>query len=118
MLRIVADENFHGPVLRALRLRCPAMDVVRVVDAGLSGISDPALLAWAAENGRVVLTHDVETLAGFAHARVRAGEPMSGVIEVRLGGAMRRIVDDVLLIVELAHEDEIEGKVIFVPFIE
>lgn len=116
MLKIVADENFHGAVLRALRLRCPAMDVVRVVDVGLSGISDPGLLAWAAENGRVILTHDVETLAGFALARLQAGELMSGVIEVRLGGAMRRIVDDVLLIVELAREDEVAGNIIFVPF--
>ena len=77
---------------------------------------DPDLLAWAAENGRVILTHDAETLAGFAHARVQAGEPMCGVIEVRLGGAMRRIVDDVLLVVELAREDEIAGKIVFVPF--
>ena len=102
-------------MLRALRLRCPAMDVLRVVDAGLSGISDPDPLAWAAENGRVILTHDVETLAGFARARVLAGKAMAGVIEVRLGGAMRRIVDDVLLVVELAREDELAGKIVFVP---
>ncbi len=86
MLRLVADENFHGPLLRALRLRCPEMDVVRVVDSGLSGISDPDLLTWAAEHERVILTHDAATMAGFAYDRVHAAQPMPGIIEVKLGG--------------------------------
>lgn len=78
MLKLVVDENFHGPMLRALRLRCPEIDAVRVVDAGLSGVSDPRLLAWAADHQRVVLTRDTATLAGFACDRVRAAEPMPG----------------------------------------
>lgn len=103
-------------MLRAVRLRCPEMDVVRVVDAGLSGITDPDLLAWAAEHGRVILTHDAATMAGFAYDRVRAALPMPGIVEVKLGGEMRRVVDDVLTIVLLAREDEITDRVVFVPF--
>ena len=43
-----ADENFNGDVVRALLLRQPDLDIVRVQDVGLAGIADPDILAWAA----------------------------------------------------------------------
>ncbi len=48
MLRLVADENFNGDIVRALFLRRPDLDVVRVQDVGLAGADDPRVLAWAA----------------------------------------------------------------------
>lgn len=59
MLRLLADENFNGDVVRALLLRQPDLDVVRVQDVGLAGIADLRILAWAAVNDRIILTHDV-----------------------------------------------------------
>ena len=43
------------------------VDIVRVQDVGLAGSPDPAILAWAASEGRVLLTHDRETVPGFAY---------------------------------------------------
>lgn len=48
----------------------------------MAGDEDPAVLAWAAAEGRVLLTHDVTTMTAYAIARVRAGEPMAGIIVV------------------------------------
>ena len=62
MLRLLADENFNGDVVRALLLRQPDLDIVRVQDVGLAGIADPDILAWAAVNDRIILTHDRATL--------------------------------------------------------
>lgn len=50
ILRLLADENFNGDVVRALLLRQPDLDIVRVQDVGLAGIADPDILAWAAMN--------------------------------------------------------------------
>ena len=47
MLRWLADENFNNDILRALFRANAGIDVVRAQDAGLSGIDDAALLAWA-----------------------------------------------------------------------
>jgi predicted nuclease of predicted toxin-antitoxin system len=58
MLRLLADENFNGSIIRGLLRRQPEMDVVRVQDVGLSGADDRLVLAWAANEGRVLLTHD------------------------------------------------------------
>jgi predicted nuclease of predicted toxin-antitoxin system len=59
VLRWLADENFNNDILRALFRKNSGIDVVRAQDAGLTGIDDEALLAWAAEQNRVLLTHDV-----------------------------------------------------------
>jgi hypothetical protein len=58
-LRWLADENFDNDILRALFRRKPEIDVVRAQDAGLTGSDDEALLAWAAEQDRVLLTVSV-----------------------------------------------------------
>src|SRR5207237_5717655 len=79
MLRLVADENFNGDIVRGLLLLRPDFDVVRIQDVGLSGADDPDILVWAAENDRIVLTHDRTTMADYAYERVAAGEPMPGL---------------------------------------
>jgi predicted nuclease of predicted toxin-antitoxin system len=83
MIRVVTDFDFNGRVVRGiLRLR-PTFDLVRVQDIGLAqNTPDPDILAWAAANDRIVLTHDQNTMAGFAFDRVAAGEPMPGVFVV------------------------------------
>jgi hypothetical protein len=88
VIRFLADEDFNNDVLRALRRRRPAVDVVRVQDVGLSGRPDPAVLAWAAEQGRVLLTHDAATLVGHALARLAAGEAMDGRRARRAAGSV------------------------------
>ena len=40
MLRIGADENFNGAIVRGMLRRQPALDLVRIQDVGLSGITD------------------------------------------------------------------------------
>ena len=79
MLRLAADENFNNDVVRGVRRREPAVDILRIQDAGLLGAADPAILEWAAQAGRVLLTHDVATLTRYAYDRVRDGKPMPGV---------------------------------------
>jgi hypothetical protein len=44
-----------------------------------SPADDPDVLAGAAENNRIVLTHDRATMSDDAYARVAAGERMAGV---------------------------------------
>ena len=70
MLRLAADENFNGNIVRGLRRRSPDLDIIRVQDVGLLGADDASVLEWAAKEGRVVVRH-ISTLADpeFAIAR-------------------------------------------------
>ncbi len=58
MLRLLSDENFNGDIIRGLFLRQPNLDLLRVQDVGLQQVDEPTILAWAANNERIVLTHD------------------------------------------------------------
>ena len=70
MTRFLADENFNNQIVRGILRQAPSIDIVRVQDVGLSGVDDPTVLAWAAETGRIVLTHDVATMITFAYQRI------------------------------------------------
>jgi hypothetical protein len=115
MLLLAADENFNNDIVRGLRRRQPDVDIVRVQEIGLSGADDPAVLAWAAEEGRVLLTHDVSTMTHFAYSRVREGKPMPGVFEVDRGLPIGRVIDDLLLLVAYSLDGEWEDQVRYLP---
>lgn len=115
MLRLLADENFHGDVVRGLLFRQPDLDLVRVQDIGLTGASDPGLLAWAAENNRIILTHDRATLPDYAHQRLTAGKTMSGVFVLNDRFLVREAIEEILLIVRCTDQGEWAGRVAHLP---
>jgi hypothetical protein len=91
------------------------LDIVTVQQVGLSGADDPMVLEWAATNNRLILTHDVQTLPGFAYHRVRAQRPMSGVIEVPAELTVGAAIDDILVIAGASSPEDWEGQIIFLP---
>jgi hypothetical protein len=115
MLRLAADENFNYTIVRGLLRRVPLLDIVRIQDAGLSGADDPVVLAWAAQEGRVLLTHDVETITLYAYERVRAGKAMPGVVEVSRSLALGQVIEDILLLAEASNPGEWEGRICYLP---
>lgn len=115
MLTFLADENFDGAIVSGLRRRLPAIDIVRIQDTELSGADDGAVLEWAAEHGRLLLTHDVTTMTAYAYERVRQGLSMPGVIEVRRGRPVGRAIQDILLLAQCSLEREWEGQVLHLP---
>ncbi len=114
MLRLLADENFSGYVVRGLRLRRPDIDVVRVQDTPVYTMDDPSVLAWAADNNRIVLTHD-RGMSFDAYARIAEQKCMPGLIIVSRRLSRRQVINDLLLMDELGEEDEWENCVVYLP---
>jgi len=115
MLRFVADENFNNNIIRGLLRRQPELDIVRIQDVGLSGVDDPTVLEWAAQERRVLLTHDVATITHYAYARIEAGLPLPGVFEVSLDLPIGRVIEDILLLAEYSLDSEWEGQICYLP---
>ncbi len=114
-MRWAADENFSNDIVRSLLRRKPDVDIVRVQDVGLSGADDPTVLEWAADEGRVLLTHDVSTITRYAYERVEADKPMPGVFEVSRDIPMGVVIEDLILLTECSLENEWEGQVRYLP---
>lgn len=115
MLRLLADENFNGDIVRGLLLQKPDLDVVRVQDVGLGGADDATVLAWAAENNRIVLTHDVATLPGFSFARSEAGETMPGVFLLSDRLPFGLAIREILLMDACSEQAEWSGRTVYLP---
>lgn len=112
MIRWLADENLNGRLVRGVVRARAQIDLQRVQDVGLSGAPDPEVLAWAAEASRVLVTHDVATVARYALQRLDAGLSMAGVCIVRQDLSLRTAIEDLLLIDELSEPVDWFGQIV------
>lgn len=112
-MKLAADEDFDGRVLRGLARRTPEIEIVRLRDVGLDATKDPQILAWAAAEGRALLSHDVNTMTGFAVRRLRAGELMAGLVIVPQTEAVGRVIDSLIELLGEHHDTGFEGQIVY-----
>ena len=110
----VADEGFNRDIVRGVLLRNPDVAMVRVQDVGLSGATDPVILEWAAQQDRVVLTHDKRTMTRDANARLAAGLPMPGLVVVRWMMPTGRAIEGLMEMIGASLEGEWENQIRYV----
>lgn len=115
MLPILFDEDFNGRIIRGLRRLAPHLDVIRVQDAGFAGFDDRDLLAWAAGKGRVIASHDVNTMSAFAGERLANQQPMAGLILASHALSIGLVIEELRLIAECSALDDFEGMIFHLP---
>jgi predicted nuclease of predicted toxin-antitoxin system len=115
MLRFLSDENFNGDIVRGLFLRQPNLDLLRVQDVGLRELDDPAILDWAANNERILLTHDRATMPDFAYDRLLKGQQMLGVFLINDRMPTRQAIDELLILSSCSQQEEWKGIVLYLP---
>ena len=115
MLSLLSDENFNGDIIRGLFLSQPDLDLLRVQDVGLREVDDPGILAWAAMNGHILLTHDRATMPDFAYARLVAGEPMAGMFVINDRMPIRQVIDELMVLLDCSEQEEWQGIVLYLP---
>ena len=115
MLRLLIDHDLDQDILRGLLRRVPDVDVVTAFEIGMSESSDPDLLAWAAEVGRVLVTHDRRTIPAHAAARLAAGEDIAGVIIVSRQMPMGSAIDELEIVVSCSEAEEWHNLVRHIP---
>jgi len=101
MLRFHLDESVDPTLARALELR--GVNVTTSQQIGLLGQGDDAQLAFAAQERRVLVTHDADFLAvaakniqHFGIAYVRVGRRSLGELVNRLSLMHRALKEDQL----------------------
>lgn len=76
---LLTDENVNPHAVAFLR--SVGFDVIDVCESGWQGQSDRVLLATAAEDQRIVVTHD----ADFGRLAIIEAAPLTGIIFLRPG---------------------------------
>jgi hypothetical protein len=96
-VRFQADVSLNQIIVRAACRREPALDFQTAETAGLAALPDPEALARAAEDGRILVTHDLQTrprrFAAFITTRQSAG-----LLLILQHLPIASAVDDLLLI--------------------
>ena len=77
-MKFYLDENLSPVIAEALRGR--SLDAISAHDVGLTGTSDPAQLAFAASEGRCLVTCDFRDFADRGHEALRTRRPHAGII--------------------------------------
>lgn len=60
--RLLADANFNEHVVRGLRRIRPEISILTAHQAKVDTLADPDLLAYAAKQDLILLTHDTRTM--------------------------------------------------------
>lgn len=114
-MRLLADENFNHHILRGIRLQMSDLDCVVAREAGLAGVKDPDVLAWAAEQNRILITHDIRTIPKYAYERIAQELPMPGVIVVPEDFPIGQAIAEVLMILQCSEQSEYVDQVLHLP---
>lgn len=114
-MKLISDEDFNNRIVRGLLRRFSTLDLVRVQDVGLAEKHDTEILAWAAQENRLVLTHDFATMLDFAYNRVADGLEMPGVIAAPQDLPVGEAIEEISMLIKYSLEDEWKNQVVFVP---
>lgn len=60
--RLLVDANYNEHIIRGLRRKRPDMYIISAHTVGIDNVSDPDVLAYAAQHDLILLTHDIQTM--------------------------------------------------------
>ena len=113
-VRFQADADLSQIILSAVIRREPAIDFQTAIAAELRGVDDPAVLAKAAKEGRVLVTHDRKTMPRhFSDFIVQETSP--GVLVIPQSLSVAAAVEDLLLIWSATEAGEWQNRIVILP---
>ncbi len=80
MLKLLLDVHISPEVAAALRRQFPSLDVKSIHETDWAALADEVLLQLLDEEGRVLVTRDVNTVPIHCKARLAADKTFAGVI--------------------------------------
>jgi hypothetical protein len=120
-IRFVLDENQRGQLWQAIqdhnRRGGDPIDAVRVGDPPdlPLGINDSALLVWAEQADRMLVTADKETMIAELGDHLAAGRHSPGVFLIRRRSHLRDLVAFLTLVAGDDGEGQWRDRIIFIP---
>jgi len=114
--RFLADHDLNEHIIDGVLRREPALEFTRARDVGLADRPDPEVLAYAANHGFLLLSHDVNTMVGHAYNRLVLGEPMCGLLMVKQSEPIGSVIDSIVLIWSASEAEEWTNQIQFLPW--
>jgi predicted nuclease of predicted toxin-antitoxin system len=113
-IRFQADADLNHIIVLATIRREAAIDFQSAVSAGLDDLDDIGVLALAASQGRILVTHDRRTMP-MHFAEFIAARPSPGVLVVPQSLPVASAVNDLLLIWFTTEAEDWVNRICFLP---
>jgi len=114
--RFLADEDLRSSIVSAIRRLQPSVEIVTVVESGLSSASDQDVLEFAWQHQWLVVSHDVNTMKSFAERRIADGSMIHGLFLASQQSATKAIAESLVLIAQGSEFEEWQNRIVFLPF--
>jgi hypothetical protein len=112
--RFQADENLNAKIIAGVLRREPGVDFQSARAANLIGLSDPEVLAIAAEAGRILVSHDRQTMPTH-FGRIVTESNSAGLLIVSQRLDLRQTIEQIVLIWTASEAEEWVNHVGYLP---
>jgi predicted nuclease of predicted toxin-antitoxin system len=113
-IRLLADENLRRAIVLGLRRREPSASFMQAYEAGAAGKDDLTVLQIAAEQNRILVSHDLRTIPKYFRQFVmRQASP--GVILIPQKLPLNMAIEQLLLIWLASEAEEWVNQIRFLP---
>ena len=109
-----ADADLNEDILTGVRRREPAVDFQTATEAGFRGVPDEQVLALAAREGRVLVSHDRRTMPK-AFGNFILNETSPGLLIVSQQTSIVLAIEELLLIWTASEVEEWINRICFIP---
>ena len=109
-IRFLADADLNKAIVSGVLRREPSVDFLTAQAAGLRRMSDPEVLTLAAQQQRVLVSHDVGTMPAHFRAFRSAGKHSAGVFMVPQSLDIGTAIEELLLLWLASQSSEWENR--------
>jgi Domain of unknown function (DUF5615) len=115
--RFLLDEHVNRAIQRQLRRLANQIEVLAIGDpeAPPTGTLDPEILVWLESHGYLLITANRSTMPGHFTAHLERGHHIPGIIWLRPGISLGRIIEELYLIWTASRAEEYQDALLFIP---
>ena len=115
--RFLLDEHINRAIQRQLRRQTPELEILPIGDPGApsAGIADQDILNWIEENQYILVTENRSTMPKHLSNHFTSGKHIPGILWVRPGVGIGRIIEELYLIWLSSLADEYKDRAIYIP---
>jgi len=115
MIRFLADADLNEGIVAGCLRRRPEMDFLSANEADLEGLPDPEVLALAAAQDRILVSHDFHTMPRHFANFLQAGNSSPGVLLVPQRLPVGEAIEELVLIWAASDAGEWQNRILRIP---
>ena len=113
-VRFLADANFNRKIIAGVLRRESRISFLSGAEVDLTGIPDLQVLALAASEGRLLLTHDIRTMVS-AFEEFTSANSSGGVLLVAQNAPVGPVINGLIRIWEESSAEEWKNRIGWIP---